>query len=74
MRHNFTVINRSIVITGGLDWTNDALYFHHGNVVIIRDEAIANQYLERFETIWNESQPIPVEDEQLNAAMAANQI
>jgi phosphatidylserine/phosphatidylglycerophosphate/cardiolipin synthase-like enzyme len=56
------VIDGQIVITGSLNFSNNADESNDENVVILNNPAIAAQYLQEFERRWAEAkQPNPAD-------------
>ncbi|CAJ0949627.1 unnamed protein product [Ranitomeya imitator] len=57
MHHKFAVVDRSIVITGSMNWTQQAIQTNHENVLVTDDGACVSAYLEEFERLWEEYDP-----------------
>ncbi|XP_077130421.1 mitochondrial cardiolipin hydrolase [Ranitomeya variabilis] len=57
MHHKFAVVDRSIVITGSMNWTQQAIQTNRENVLITDDGACVSAYLEEFERLWEEYDP-----------------
>lgn len=58
MHHKFTIINRSLVITGSLNWTRQGINGNHENVIMTDDVKHLNTYAEKFEELWNLFDPM----------------
>jgi phospholipase D len=52
MHNKFIVIDKSKVITGSFNWTEQASKSNMENIVIINDEQIAHKYVNEFNRIW----------------------
>jgi len=50
--HKFCVIDGEVVATGSFNWTVLADEKNYENLLILRDPAIARQYLAEFDRIW----------------------
>jgi len=60
--HKVIVIDGQILITGSLNFSNNADESNDENVVILNNPAIAAQYLQEFERRWVEAkQPNPAD-------------
>jgi phosphatidylserine/phosphatidylglycerophosphate/cardiolipin synthase-like enzyme len=57
MHDKVIIIDRSIVITGSYNFTASAAEQNDENVVIIHDPAIASQYMEEFQHIFDQAHP-----------------
>jgi phosphatidylserine/phosphatidylglycerophosphate/cardiolipin synthase-like enzyme len=56
LHHKFAVIDRQIVITGSANWSKSGLDYNDENLLVIRDETIAQRYLERFRQLREDAQ------------------
>ncbi|XP_053327384.1 mitochondrial cardiolipin hydrolase [Spea bombifrons] len=57
MHHKFAILDKSVVITGSLNWTVQAVHTNKENVLISDDQAYVQAYLEEFERLWEEYDP-----------------
>ncbi|XP_032896662.1 mitochondrial cardiolipin hydrolase [Amblyraja radiata] len=57
MHHKFALIDGSILITGSLNWSAQAIFRNKENVIIIKDADIVKAFTEEFERLWNEYDP-----------------
>jgi phosphatidylserine/phosphatidylglycerophosphate/cardiolipin synthase-like enzyme len=55
MHHKVIVIDDQTVITGSLNFSNNANESNDENVVIVTNSAIAQEYLGEFEKRWAEA-------------------
>ncbi|XP_028170060.1 mitochondrial cardiolipin hydrolase-like [Ostrinia furnacalis] len=70
MHHKFYLIDAStddeqvtpVVMTGSLNWTNQALYGNWEDVIVTSQEVIVDQYKARFEKLWKEFKPVVAPD------------
>ncbi|XP_044160507.1 mitochondrial cardiolipin hydrolase [Bufo gargarizans] len=68
MHHKFSVVDKSIVITGSMNWTMQAIQTNRENLLITDDGICVRAYMEEFERLWEEYDPasysfFPEEDE-----------
>ena len=59
MHSKYMVIDDDIVITGSYNFTNSAEYNNAENVLVLRDEKIADRYLEDWKTHWDHGTSSP---------------
>jgi phosphatidylserine/phosphatidylglycerophosphate/cardiolipin synthase-like enzyme len=52
MHNKFAVIDNGVLITGSFNWTAAAERENQENLLIITDENVVKQYLQRFEILW----------------------
>ena len=52
MHDKFLVIDHLVVITGSLNWNASSIEDNDENIVVIRDQHIAQQYEQRFKDMW----------------------
>jgi len=52
MHDKFLVIDRKVVITGSLNWNASSIEDNNENIVIIRDQHVAQQYEHEFDRMW----------------------
>ena len=57
LHHKVIVIDRQVVITGSYNFSASAERTNDENIVIIHDAGIAQQYLQNFETVYQNAQP-----------------
>ncbi|XP_068102529.1 mitochondrial cardiolipin hydrolase [Hyperolius riggenbachi] len=57
MHHKFAVIDKTILITGSMNWTMQAIQVNRENILITDDRACVTAYLEEFERLWEEYDP-----------------
>lgn len=53
MHHKFCIIDKKICIVGSFNWTKNANIYNFEDLAIICDEALANDYISQFNTIWS---------------------
>lgn len=58
MHHKFAVVDRRILITGSLNWTTQAIQNNRENVLVVEDTEYVKPFLDEFERIWEEYNPI----------------
>jgi phosphatidylserine/phosphatidylglycerophosphate/cardiolipin synthase-like enzyme len=52
LHHKVIIIDEKIVITGSLNFTNNANESNNENVIIIQDPQIAQYYIKEFQRVW----------------------
>ncbi|XP_063285072.1 mitochondrial cardiolipin hydrolase [Pelobates fuscus] len=57
MHHKFVIMDRTVVMTGSLNWTMQAIHTNKENVLISDDQTFVKAYLEEFERLWEEYDP-----------------
>ncbi|XP_073502081.1 mitochondrial cardiolipin hydrolase [Phyllobates terribilis] len=57
MHHKFAVVDRSIVLTGSMNWTQQAIQTNQENLLVTDDGACVRAYLQQFERLWEEYDP-----------------
>ncbi len=62
LHHKVIIIDEAVVITGSLNFSNNAANSNDENVLMLADAGIAGLYLEEFERRWAEARPRPVFD------------
>ncbi|MEM1518588.1 MAG: phospholipase D-like domain-containing protein, partial [Nitrososphaerota archaeon] len=55
MHHKFAVIDDEVVITGSYNWSAAAEDKNDENLVVLRDEEVAQLYRKEFERVWKEA-------------------
>ncbi|KAM9598973.1 mitochondrial cardiolipin hydrolase [Morphnus guianensis] len=58
MHHKFAVVDRRMLITGSLNWTTQAIQNNRENVLVVEDAEYVKPFLDEFERIWEEYNPI----------------
>ncbi|XP_053550189.1 mitochondrial cardiolipin hydrolase [Bombina bombina] len=58
MHHKFAVLDRTVVITGSMNWTSQAIQTNRENLIITDDRSCVTAYLEEFERLWKEYDPV----------------
>jgi phosphatidylserine/phosphatidylglycerophosphate/cardiolipin synthase-like enzyme len=59
MHHKVFIIDESIVVTGSFNFSASAANSNDENVLIIHNADIAQAYLQEFDRLWAEAQPVP---------------
>ncbi|KAM3916838.1 mitochondrial cardiolipin hydrolase [Leptodactylus fuscus] len=57
MHHKFAVVDNTIVITGSMNWTMQAIQTNQENLLITDDGVCVRAYREQFERLWKEYDP-----------------
>ncbi|XP_029433301.1 mitochondrial cardiolipin hydrolase [Rhinatrema bivittatum] len=57
MHHKFAVVDKTVLITGSLNWTTQAIQTNRENILILEDAVVVKAFLEEFERIWQEYDP-----------------
>ncbi|XP_074014742.1 mitochondrial cardiolipin hydrolase [Numenius arquata] len=58
MHHKFAIVDGRMVITGSLNWTTQAIQNNRENVLVMEDAEYVKPFLDEFERIWEEYNPI----------------
>ncbi|XP_053936704.1 mitochondrial cardiolipin hydrolase [Cuculus canorus] len=58
MHHKFAVVDKQLLITGSLNWTTQAIQNNRENVLVTEDTEFVKPFLDEFERIWEEFNPI----------------
>ncbi|XP_003382843.1 PREDICTED: mitochondrial cardiolipin hydrolase-like [Amphimedon queenslandica] len=58
MHHKFAIIDRSLLITGSLNWTRQGLNGNYENVIITDDVGYLGGFLKQFEELWESFDPL----------------
>ena len=53
MHHKFCVIDKSVIVTGSLNWSNQAVNHNQENLLFLENRNLAMQYSYEFEKLWN---------------------
>ena len=54
MHHKFCVIDKSVVVTGSFNWTDQAVNHNQENLLFIENKELALKYSNEFEKLWND--------------------
>ena len=54
MHHKFCVIDKSVVVTGSFNWTDQAVNHNQENLLFIENKELAAKYSNEFEKLWND--------------------
>ncbi|XP_072273526.1 mitochondrial cardiolipin hydrolase [Pyxicephalus adspersus] len=57
MHHKFVLIDKTLVITGSMNWTMQAIQTNKENLLITDDKVLVSAYVKEFEELWNEYDP-----------------
>ncbi|XP_006014144.1 mitochondrial cardiolipin hydrolase [Latimeria chalumnae] len=57
MHHKFAVVDKSILITGSLNWTTQAIQGNKENVIVTDEADFVQVFLLEFEKMWEEYDP-----------------
>ncbi|NXS71374.1 PLD6 hydrolase, partial [Pandion haliaetus] len=58
MHHKFAVVDGRVLITGSLNWTTQAIQNNRENVLVVEGAEYVKPFLDEFERIWEEYNPI----------------
>ncbi|NXK90815.1 PLD6 hydrolase, partial [Formicarius rufipectus] len=58
MHHKFAIVDRRMLITGSLNWTTQAIQSNRENVMVVEDAECVKSFLDEFERIWEEYNPV----------------
>ncbi|NXC74545.1 PLD6 hydrolase, partial [Anhinga anhinga] len=58
MHHKFAIVDGRMLITGSLNWTTQAIQNNRENVLVMEDAEYVKPFLDEFEKIWEEYNPI----------------
>ncbi len=56
LHHKFAVVDERVVVTGSANWSKSGMTRNDENLLVIRDEAIARRYLERFAALKGDAE------------------
>ena len=59
LHHKVFIIDDHTVITGSFNFSNNAAKNNDENIVIVRNSAIARQYLEEWRRLWDSAESLP---------------
>ena len=54
MHHKFCVIDKSVIVTGSFNWTDQAVNHNQENLLFIENKELASKYSNEFEKLWND--------------------
>jgi cardiolipin hydrolase len=54
MHHKFAIIDKSVLVTGSFNWTQQAVKYNQENLLFFEDKELCNKYTEAFEKLWKE--------------------
>ena len=57
MHHKFAIVDRSQLVNGSLNWTEQGLYCNQENVVITSNDQVVLAFGERFQQLWDRFNP-----------------
>ncbi|XP_069501839.1 mitochondrial cardiolipin hydrolase [Ambystoma mexicanum] len=57
MHHKFAVVDKTVVITGSLNWTAQAIQGNKENLLVMDDAVIVQAFLREFENLWEHYNP-----------------
>ena len=60
--HKVIIIDETVVVTGSLNFSNNAAESNDENILMLADAGIAGLYLEEFERRWAETRPLAAGD------------
>lgn len=52
MHHKFAILDKSVVVTGSFNWTDQAVKHNQENILFIQNEGLAQQYTDEYEHLW----------------------
>ena len=62
MHHKFCVIDNSVVVTGSFNWTAQAVYHNHENLLFLENKDLAMKYSQEFEKLWEEFETVVTQE------------
>ena len=54
MHHKFCIIDKSVIVTGSFNWTDQAVNHNQENLLFIENKELALKYSNEFERLWND--------------------
>ena len=54
MHHKFCVIDKSVIVTGSFNWTDQAVNHNQENLLFLENKDLAVKYSNEFEKLWND--------------------
>ena len=58
MHHKFAVFDGRLAVTGSYNWTRGAAERNHENLVILDDPRIVPRFVDEFERLWAQFEPL----------------
>lgn len=58
MHHKFAVFDGRLAVTGSYNWTRGAASRNHENLVVFDDGRLVPRFVEEFERLWNQFEPL----------------
>ena len=58
MHHKFAIFDGRLAVTGSYNWTRGAAERNHENLVILDDPRIVPRYVDEFERLWAQFEPL----------------
>ncbi|XP_061849763.1 mitochondrial cardiolipin hydrolase [Colius striatus] len=58
MHHKFAIVDGTLLITGSLNWTTQAVQNNWENVLVVDDVKFVKPFQDEFERIWEECNPV----------------
>ena len=55
MHNKFAIVDQGFVMTGSLNWTRNAFYNNHENVIVTSEPDIVKDYTKYFQEMWSKS-------------------
>lgn len=52
MHHKFMVADGKTTITGSYNWTNSAARYNQENIIVTKDQAVANSFIKEYDRLW----------------------
>ena len=65
MHHKFCVIDKSVVVTGSFNWTDQAVNHNQENLLFIENKELAFKYSNEFEKLWNDFEIVVTKEKAL---------
>ncbi|KAM9305003.1 mitochondrial cardiolipin hydrolase [Gastrophryne carolinensis] len=57
MHHKFAVVDKTLLMTGSMNWTEQAVHTNHENLLITDDEVYVAEFIKEFDRLWEEFDP-----------------
>ncbi|NXX86152.1 PLD6 hydrolase, partial [Urocolius indicus] len=57
MHHKFAIVDGTLLMTGSLNWTTQAIQSNRENVLVVDDVEFVKAFQDEFERIWEECNP-----------------
>lgn len=52
MHHKFMVADGRTTITGSYNWTNSAARYNQENIIVTKDQGVANSFIKEYDRLW----------------------